>query len=88
MANQANHLLLTIHITDRLTEVSKVQTVLSQFGNIIKTRLGLHQVGDSFDSADGIIILELLDNRDKMAELTSALSAIAGVEFKEVIFEH
>jgi hypothetical protein len=88
MSNQANHLLLAVHITDRLTEVAKVQTVLSEFGNIIKTRLGLHQVGDSFSSPDGIIILELLDNKAKMSELTSALIAITGVELKEVIFEH
>jgi hypothetical protein len=88
MPNQANHLLLAIHITDRLTEVAKVQAVLSEFSTIIKTRLGLHQVGDSYDSPDGIIILELLDNKAKMNELTSSLTTIEGVELKEVIFEH
>ncbi len=85
MSNKDNHIIVAVHITDRIAEVSQVQTVLTQFGGIIKTRLGLHSLENG---ADGIIILELIDNAGKVAELTSALKAIEGVEVKDIIFDH
>ncbi len=88
MSNKDNHLIIAIHVTDRISEVSTMQAVLTEFGCIIKTRLGLHSIADSNCSSSGIIILELLDNETEMKKLTAALTAIEGVEVKNVIFEH
>jgi hypothetical protein len=88
MAKREDHIIIAIHITDRLTEVSEVQAVLTKFGAVIKTRLGLHQVSDGYDGADGIIILEVLDDKNKKDELVTALVGIDGVDMREVVFEH
>ncbi len=88
MAKRADHLIIAIHITDRYTETIRVQEILTESGSIIKTRLGLHSVADDYDGAGGIIILELLDNKEKMQNLVDKLSAITGVEVKEIVFGH
>jgi len=85
MSNKDNHIIVAIHITDRIAEVSKVQSVLTTFGGIIKTRLGLHSLENG---SAGIIILELLDNEGKVSELKTALTAIDGVEVKDIVFSH
>ncbi len=85
MSKKDNHIIVGIHITDRISEVSKVQSVLTSFGSIIKTRLGLHSLENG---SDGIIILELMDNGGKVSELTAELCAIEGVEVKDIVFDH
>ena len=87
MGTQKNHNIVAIHITDRAKEVNAVQTVLSKYGDIIKTRLGLHDACGGEDSPTGIIILEVLDT-DKKELLTEDLTDVAGVEVKEIVFEH
>jgi len=88
MSNKDNHLIIAIHITDRISEVSTMQAVLTKFGCIIKTRLGLHSIADNNCASSGIIILELLDNEAEMKKLSDALTAIEGVEVKNIVFEH
>ncbi len=88
MSQKQDHLIVAIHITDRLSEVAQVQTILTEFGSIVKTRLGLHNVSDSFDGPGGIIILELLDQKDEMSAMADKLNALTGVEVKEIVFGH
>ena len=40
---KAKHLILGIHITERLVHALPVQQILTEFGGNIKTRLGLHE---------------------------------------------
>ncbi len=76
MSKKDDHLIIAVHITDRLSKVSEVQTVLTEFGKIIKTRLGLHSVSENDDVPEGIIILELLDNKPEKENLVSSLEKI------------
>ena len=48
-AKKVKHIILGVHITDRLKEAVEVQKLLTVFGRYIKTRLGLHEV----DRAEG-----------------------------------
>ena len=43
--NMKKHLILGVHITNRVKHVPEVQKVLTEFGCSIKTRLGLHEAG-------------------------------------------
>ena len=40
------HIILGVHITDRLKNAVDVQKVFTEFGCNIKTRVGLHDVGE------------------------------------------
>ncbi len=84
----AKHLILGVHISNRLNHVGEVQNVLSEFGGQIRTRLGLHETGDDYCSPNGLLILELLDHEEKKEELKGRLNAIDGVEVKEMVFDH
>lgn len=77
---------LGIHVTDRVNNVSEVQSILAKFGCIIKTRLGLHEAGDGSDSSGGLIILELTGKRDEFVSLENELLKIQGLEVKNMVF--
>ena len=84
-----NHTIMAVHVTDRLTEATKVQQLLTDHGKIIKTRLGLHEMDSTTEGPDGLLILELVgDDKAVMADLESKLNAVEGVEAKQVYFAH
>lgn len=78
--------ILGVHMTDRVKEVSEVQSILTKFGCIIKTRLGLHEVNENFCSRSGILILELTGNQEEFSKLENELLKINGLVVKKMIF--
>lgn len=84
---QDSHVVLAVHVTDRLKKVPSVQKTLSEFGDVIRTRLGLHEVTKDYSSPGGILILEVIDEA-KARRLQKALDKIKGVETQLVVFKH
>jgi hypothetical protein len=82
-----SHVVLAVHVTDRLKKVPPVQQTLSKFGDVIRTRLGLHEVSKEYSSPGGILILEVI-SESKARELQKALNKIKGIETKLVVFKH
>ena len=83
-----NHVIIGIHITDRATNASEVQRLLTQFGCSIKTRIGLHHVDEKMCSPNGLILLEMFGEPAEFSSLLSALSAIEGVQAQHMEFTH
>lgn len=70
---------MAILISRRSKNAVQVQGLLTEFGCIIKTRLGLHDgVGDKC-SDDGLIILELVGEKPVQKELSEKLKALDGI---------
>ena len=82
------HKILAVHLTDRVTEATKVQAVFTEYGCNIKTRVGLHDVAGDYCAPGGVIILELIGPEGITAEVGGRLNAIGGVETKVVEFAH
>jgi len=82
------HVILGIHITDRVHHAVNVQTVLSDFGTNIKTRLGLHEVHKNSCSPNGLIVVEFAGDDRQCDDMHKKLTAIEGVEVKRMIFDH
>jgi len=82
------HLIYGIHITDRMHKVPAVQTIFSEYGCYIKTRLGLHHVDDNVCSPRGLILLEMHGDDAKCKEMAQKLAAVEGVEVKCMEFDH
>jgi hypothetical protein len=82
------HIILGVHITDRLERAGDVQEVFSTFGCHIKTRLGLHEVSDNECSPNGLILLEMIGPEEMVEECEAALAAIDGVEVQKMVFDH
>jgi hypothetical protein len=85
---QPNHIILGIHINDRVREVQFVQQAFTEYGCYIKTRIGLHHVDENFCSPRGLILLEMYGDESKSGELVERLSKIEGVEVQKMVFSH
>ena len=81
------HTILGIHITDRLKKAEVVQHIFSQYGCNIKTRLGLHEVGNVC-SPSGIVLLEMVGDDATIAEMVGKLGEIEGIEVQKMVFCH
>ncbi|MBI5725622.1 MAG: hypothetical protein HZA50_16810 [Planctomycetes bacterium] len=82
------HTILGVHVDDRLKEALKVQKLLTQHGDFIKTRLGLHEIGKSRNAKNGLLILEMVGPDVKIRQLSDKLNAITGVEVQSMVFGH
>jgi hypothetical protein len=77
--------ILGIRISDRLHDVSKLQSVLTKFGCSIRTRLGLHEIAGDQVADGGIVILELTGNREDFMKLENELLKIDGLTVKSMV---
>ena len=79
--------ILGLMIRDRIKEAGRTQGVLSQYGHLIQSRLGFHQVTSSVCSRTGVIILQLRGAREEWNQLEDALNAIGGLEVRKMSFD-
>ena len=84
----SQHIILGVHITDRIDHVDSVQHTLTEYGCSIRTRLGLHEADKGFCSPNGLLLLEMTDDDATATELMEKLNAIEGVEVKKMTFDH
>lgn len=82
------HVVVGVHITERVKHASEVQKVFTEFGCQIRTRLGLHEADKKVCSPTGLILLELVDDEAQVASLKAQLAAIEGVEVQSMVFDH
>jgi hypothetical protein len=85
---EEDHLIIGIHVTNRVRKATDVQKVLTEFGCNIKTRIGLHHVDDRYCSDKGLILIETYGDPALRREMAEKLGAIEGVEVKTMEFTH
>ncbi len=86
--NNDLHIIMAVHVTDRVEKAGEVQKALSEYGCYIKTRIGLHDASENYCSTNGIILLEMLNDEKKATELEQSLSTVHGVEVRKIVFDH
>lgn len=59
-------IIVGIQVNHRSHEATELQNILTKYGCIIKTRLGLHNAGEDC-SDEGLILLELIEREDQVA---------------------
>lgn len=78
---------LLVLIGKRKEEAIKVQQILTGWGCIIKTRLGIHDGVMENCSDQGLLILELHGDEEQKEELTRKVAVLPGVSSKLVELE-
>ncbi|HEY5123391.1 MAG TPA: hypothetical protein VIK14_06615 [Ignavibacteria bacterium] len=78
---------LLILIGNRKDSAVKVQQVLTAWGCLIKTRLGIHDGILDNCSDQGLLILELYGTKEQKDEMSWKISVIPGVTSKLVDLE-
>lgn len=79
--------ILLILIGKRKEEAVKVQQILTGWGCIIKTRLGIHDGVLDNCTEEGLLILELHGKEEQKEELARKVSVLPGVTSKLVELE-
>lgn len=78
---------VAILVSHRNQAAANVQKVLTGWGCMIKTRLGIHEGTLDDCSEKGLIILDLVGEEAKKEELVRKLNALSGVSAKRVDLE-
>ncbi|RKY41036.1 MAG: hypothetical protein DRP85_07355 [Candidatus Makaraimicrobium thalassicum] len=76
--------LLLVLVNKRKQEAPTVQKILTGWGCVIKTRLGIHDGVLDECTDTGLIILELAGEKDKHEELAHKLDILPGVSARLV----
>ncbi len=81
-------MILGILVFDRIKEAGHTQEVLTKHADVIRTRLGFHELSDNVCSRVGTILLVLQGKPEQWEELQEDLSRIGGVEIKKMKFDY
>ena len=83
-----DHIILGIHVSDRLKNAVDVQKVFTEYGCNIKTRVGLHDVDANVCSPSGVVLIELFGSDDEATAMMAKLNAVEGVHVQKMVFGH
>lgn len=83
-----SHIIVAIHVTNRVKQASLAQAVLTKYGRFIKTRIGLHEATGKTADPNGVILLELVGAQRHGSSIMAALNAIPGIEARIIVFDH
>ncbi|WZL72900.1 hypothetical protein QBE52_17885 [Clostridiaceae bacterium 35-E11] len=82
-------IIMGIQVGDRREDALEVQKLLTEYGCIIKTRLGLHDTGSKGNvcSEQGLIILEfIMEVEDQIKELAEKLKQLQEIKMNMMEF--
>ncbi|MCX6371544.1 MAG: hypothetical protein NTX16_00430 [Actinobacteria bacterium] len=83
-----DHIILGIHITNRLKNAVDVQKVFTEYGCNIKTRVGLHDVDANVCSPSGVVLIEFFGSDDEATGMMAKLNEVEGVQVQKMFFGH
>ena len=63
--------IIGISVSNRIEEATKLQEILTEYGCLIKTRIGLHDMGEYKCLNYGIVLIQVVD---KINEIYDRLS--------------
>ncbi|MBD3262214.1 MAG: hypothetical protein GF334_11205 [Candidatus Altiarchaeales archaeon] len=79
------YLIFGIHVGDRENNSGKVQSVLTEFGCNIKTRLGIHETDSCMPNA--VILVQFKPDDVVADEFQRRLEGIPTVQVKKMVFD-
>jgi len=83
-----DHIILGIHVTNRLKNAVEVQKVFTEYGCNIKTRVGLHDVDANVCSPSGVVLIEFFGSDDEATAMMAKLNEVEGVVVQKMVFGH
>lgn len=77
--------IIGIKINNRIDTAVELQSILTKYGCIIKTRIGLHEEINGRCSPKGLILLEILDDESSVS-IANELCDIEDIEIQQMRF--
>ena len=73
-------------INDPAKGADKIQSILTKYGCVIRTRLGMHDIDEEYASDTGLMLLELIGDMHECLRLENELLVLDGVEVQKMVF--
>ncbi len=77
--------IIGIKVSNRLESAVSVQEILTKYGCIIKTRIGLHEEINGQCSPKGLILLEIINDEESI-KIANELCDIEEIEIQQMKF--
>lgn len=77
--------IIGIKVSNRLESAVSVQEILTKYGCIIKTRIGLHEEINGRCSPKGLILLEIINDEESI-KIANELCDIEEIEIQQMKF--
>ena len=74
--------IIGLRVNHRTANAAKLQELLTSFGCNIKLRVGLHETSETYCTDDGVILLQVCGEKEKIDEMMAAFDAFEGVSAK------
>lgn len=78
--------IIGVQITPDASNAQKLQELFTNYGNIIKTRLGLNHLDDEDSALNAVIILELYGNEAQINHFQNELQTVQGLKVGKLTF--
>jgi hypothetical protein len=78
--------ILGVMINDPAKGADKIQSILTKYGCVIRTRLGMHDMNEEYAGDTGLMLLELIGDMHECLRLENELLALDGVEVQKMVF--
>ncbi len=78
--------IMAVKVEERAAKAPHLQEILTEYGCIIKTRVGFHETDEGKCSMDGIILLHLYGDKKEFQELYDKIEKLDGITPKFIEF--
>ena len=79
--------IIGIKIPSTFEQVKQIQDIFQAYGNLIKTRLGIHDVEEENVSSYGIVLLETIGNLDEINTFEAKLKQLPTIQVQGMEFD-
>lgn len=79
-----NYNIMVIVVENRDSNAAEIQEILTKYGCIINLRIGYHEKIKDACLNEGLIILELSDNKNEIEKLQKKLKTINGIRTQTI----
>jgi hypothetical protein len=86
--SKEKHIILGVHIQNRVKQVPDLQKMFTEYGCNIRTRLGLHATSEGSCSPAGLILLDTVGEETQIDALAGKLASHDGIDVQKMVFGH
>jgi len=79
-------IILGILIKEEVADIVAFQQLLTKYGNVIRTRLGLHENHYQTPNIKGLLLLEMVGNPVEIATFEKNAAQISGIQIQKMHF--
>ena len=78
--------ILGVMINDPSKGAERIQSILTNYGCSIRTRLGMHDMDEEYSAETGLMLLELTGDMQECLRLENELLDLDGVDVQKMVF--